>query len=76
MIVYTTVKSTFTHTFGHGGTAYQVEVPAGTRTQRIPGDDEHRWADPSIFPSGTIERHDAEHRGIRVPVDNINQWEA
>lgn len=76
MIVYTTVKEAFTHTFGHGSTAYQVVVPAGARTQRILDDDQHRWVDPSTFPAGSLERHDAEHRGIRVPVRNVDQWEA
>lgn len=71
--VYTTVKETFTHTFGHGGA---VTVPAGARTERIPGDDQHRWVHPSVFPAGSIERHDAEYIGIRVPVTNVNSWEA
>lgn len=74
MIVYTTVKEPFTYTFGHGG---RVTVPAGAPTQSasaIGGD--FRWVDPSIFPAGSIERHDAEHYGIRVPLDNINTWEA
>lgn len=67
------VKQSFTHTFGHGRTAYQVEVPAGARTERIVGDNEHRWVDPSIFPRGSIERHDADHYGIRVPIDNTEE---
>lgn len=72
--VYTTVKETFTHTFGHGGA---VTVPAGARTQSasaLGGD--FRWVDPATFPAGSIERHDADHYGIRVPVANVNQWEA
>lgn len=73
MIVYTTVKDAFTHTFGHGGI---VAVPAGAPTERIPGDDQHRWVHPSVFPAGSIERHDADHYGIRVPVANVNSWEA
>ena len=71
--VYTTVKESFTHTFGHGGT---VTVPAGARTQRIPDEPGFRWVDPRTFPAGTIERHDADHYGIRVPLSNINSWEA
>jgi hypothetical protein len=59
------VKRTFTHTFDR----YTVEVPAGART--VPSDtNTYRWVDPSIFPSGSIERHDADHRGIRVYPDN------
>lgn len=73
MIVYTTVKESFVHTYGHRGT---VTVPAGARTQRIPGDDQNRWVDPATFPEGSIERHDAEYIGIRVPISNINSWEA
>lgn len=72
--IYTTVKDTFTYTFGHGGT---VTVPAGARTQSasaLGGD--FRWVDPATFPAGSIERHDADHYGIRVPLSNINQWEA
>lgn len=74
--VYTTVKETFTHTFGHGGTAYQVTVPAGAYTQAILDEPDFRWVDPRTFPAGSIERHDADHYGIRVPVANVNQWEA
>lgn len=72
--VYTTVKETFTYRYGHGGT---VTVPAGTPTQSasaLGGD--FRWIDPSVFPAGSLERHDAEHYGIRVPLSNVNQWEA
>lgn len=71
--VYTTVKESFTHTFGHGGT---VTVPAGARTQRIPDEPNFRWVDPTTFYPNTIERHDADHYGIRVPLSNINSWEA
>jgi hypothetical protein len=62
------VKQAFTHRYGHGGT---VEVPAGARTTKAFGATSFRWVDPSIFPKGSIERHDAEHYGIRVPLDNI-----
>lgn len=64
------VKAEFTHTYGHGGV---VTVPAGARTERIIGDDEHRWVDPSVFPRGSIERHDAEYIGIRVPTSNTQE---
>jgi hypothetical protein len=64
------VKNTFTHTFGNGLT---VTVPAGARTQRIVGETEHRWVDPSIFPRNSIERWDADHYGIRVPLSNIEE---
>ncbi len=75
MNIYTTVKETFTYTYGHGGA---VRVPAGARTRSASahGDVDFRWVDPSIFPAGSLERHDAEHYGIRVPFSNINQWEA
>jgi hypothetical protein len=62
------VKEAFTHTYGHGGT---VTVPAGARTERA--DRNFRWVDPSIFPKHTIERHDAEYIGIRVPWSNITE---
>lgn len=70
MIIYTTVKEAFTYKFGHGGT---VNVPAGARTQSASahGNVDYRWVDPSTFPAGSIERHDAEHIGIRVPLANI-----
>ena len=74
MPVYTTVKETFTYTYGHRG---KVTVPAGARTQSasaLGGD--FRWVDPATFPAGSIERHDAEHYGIRVPLSNVNAWEA
>lgn len=74
MIVYTTVKQSFTHTYGHGGT---VTVPAGARTQSAEAHGgDFRWVDPATFPKGSIERHDAEYIGIRVPLDNIDSWEA
>lgn len=72
MRVYTTVKETFTYKFSHGGV---VTVPAGARTQSAGGGD-FRWVDPSTFPPGSINRHDAEHYGVLVPISNVNQWEA
>ena len=76
-IIHTTVKETFTHTFGSGATAYQVEVPAGAKTQSASAaGNGFRWVDPTTFPAGSIERHDAEYRGIRVQLSNVNQWEA
>lgn len=72
--VYTTVKEGFTHTFSHGG---QVYVPAGANTQSASAHGEgFRWVDPTTFYPNTIERHDAEHYGIRVPLSNVNHWEA
>ena len=70
--VYTTVKEAFTHTYGHGGS---VTVPAGARTQLSLHGTDHRWVDPAAFPAGSLERHDAEHYGIRVPLSNRDQWE-
>ena len=66
------VKTAFTYTYGHGGT---VDVPAGARTESASahGDADWRWVDPSIFPAGSIARWDAEHYGIRVPLDNITE---
>ena len=72
--VYTTVKEAFTYVFSPGNT---VLVPAGARTQSASAHgDDFRWVDPSTFAEGGIERHDAEHYGIRVPLSNVNQWEA
>lgn len=72
--VYTTVKSAFTHRYGHGGT---VVVPQGARTQSASAHGcSFRWVDPATFPKGSIERHDADHYGIPVPLSNVNQWEA
>ena len=68
------VKNAFTHTYGHGWT---VIVPAGARTQSASAHGgDFRWVDPSTFPAGSIERHDAEYRGIRVYPDNITAEEA
>ncbi len=52
----------FTHTYGYGGT---VNVPAGARVTKSYTPDKY-WVDPSIYPSGSLERHDAEYRGILV----------
>jgi hypothetical protein len=65
------VKRTFVHTFGHGGS---VEVPAGTRLERNHFDGGY-WVDPSSFAPGTIARHDADHYGIRVGVNNAMETE-
>ena len=74
MKVYTTVREAFTHRYGHGGT---VTVPAGARTQSASSAGEgFRWVDPATFPAGSLDRHDAEYYGIRVPLSNIEQWEA
>lgn len=74
MVVYTTVREAFTHRYGHGGT---VTVPAGASTQSaVVHGGAFRWVDPATFPAASIERHDAEHYGIPVPLSNINSWEA
>lgn len=62
-----TVKEPFRYTFSHGG---WVDVPAGARTTPILNDPGERWLDPSIYPAGSLARHDAEHYGVRVPVSN------
>lgn len=62
------VKHTFTHKLSTG---LSVVVPAGARTASASAHGGgFRWVDPSIFPAGSIERHDAEYRGIRVYPDN------
>lgn len=65
------VKNSFTHRYGHGGT---VEVPAGARIERpVSGEPGVFWVDPSLFPKGSLERHDATYYGIRVPRDNVEE---
>ena len=54
----------FTYRFSNGGSGY---VPAGSPVTPITGDTLNFWVDPKIYPAGSIERHDAEHYGIRVP---------
>jgi hypothetical protein len=70
MIYNIRVKEEFTHTYGHGGS---VTVPAGARTTsaNAHGGD-FRWVDPTVFDN-TIERHDADHYGIRVYPDNLTE---
>lgn len=63
------VKETFTYVYGAG---HFVQVPTGTRIEKGPEPRQY-WVDPSIFPKGSIERHDAEHYGIRVPPDNVRE---
>ena len=66
-----TVKNAFRHTYGHGG---WVDVPAGTRTTSASAHGgDFRWVDPSTFPRGSMDRHDADHYGIRVPLDNTKE---
>lgn len=67
-----TVKEPFRYTFSHGG---WVDVPAGAHTQVIENDPGQRWVDPATFPGGSLERHDATHYGVRVPVSNT-AWSA
>lgn len=55
---------TFTYHFSNGAHA---EVPAGARVTPIFQNPNNFWVDPSIYPPGSLERHDAEHYGIRVP---------
>ncbi len=64
------VKDTFTYTFGSGNS---VVVPAGARTTPIIDESDYRWVDPSIYPSGSLERHDAEYRGIRVHISKTEE---
>lgn len=69
MTIY--VKEAFTHTYGHGGS---VDVLAGTPTisaGSLYGN--FRWVDYKAFYPDTIERHDAEHYGIRVYPNNLEE---
>lgn len=66
------VSEAFVHRYGHGGT---VEVPAGARVTPIPDEDRVFWVDPATWKSGSLERWDAEYRGIRVPLDNTKEAE-
>jgi 3D (Asp-Asp-Asp) domain-containing protein len=68
-----TVKKAFTYKFSNGSTA---SVPQGARLTRNPFEADCWWVDPSVFPAGSLERHDADHYGIRVYADNINALEA
>jgi len=61
------VKSAFRHRYGHGG---WVDVPAGARLQRHPFEADTYWVDPSTYPHGSMDRHDADHYGIRVMESN------
>jgi hypothetical protein len=63
------VKRTFRYRFGHGA---EVTVPAGARLERNHWDGGY-WVDPSSFPRDSIERHDADHYGIRVPDTNATE---
>ena len=72
------VKTAFTHKFGSGIT---LDVPAGARLEKIFSETDKDggpvfWVDPTTYPAGSIERHDAEHCGIRVYADNVDQLEA
>jgi hypothetical protein len=60
------VKEDFTCVMGR----YPIHVPAGARTEADPFDKAFRWVAPSTFPRGSLERHDATYRGIRVPLSN------
>ena len=71
MIIYSTVKEAFDHTFTTGVTAH---VPAGARICK--GIDGRLWVDAATWPAGSLERHDADYRGVPVTEDNANKWEA
>lgn len=66
------VKNAFTYNFSNGATA---DVPAGARLQRNPFEQGCWWVDPATYPQGSLERHDADHYGIRVYADNIDALE-
>jgi hypothetical protein len=66
------VREAFTYRFTNGATA---DVPAGARLQRNPFEEGVFWVDPATFPAGSLERHDADHYGIRVRADNIDAEE-
>lgn len=63
------VRRAFTYRFGHGGT---IDVPAGARLLTNHWDGGY-WVDPSTYPAGSIERHDASHYGVRVGIDNAKE---
>lgn len=65
------VREAFTCMMGR----YPINVPEGARTEADPFDKSFRWVDPSIFPRGSLELHDATYRGIRVPLSNIEDIE-
>lgn len=56
----------FPFTFGAACGGYSVEVPAGVLLKPIDGEPGVYWVDEFAWCNG-IERHDAEHYGIRVP---------
>lgn len=45
-----------------------ITIPAGASVQEI---DEGLFVDPTFFPPGSIERHDAIYYGCPVNIDNI-----
>lgn len=65
------VREAFTCMMGR----YPINVPEGARTEADAFDKAFRWVAPSTFPSGSLERHDATYRGIRVPLSNIKDIE-
>jgi hypothetical protein len=65
------VREAFTCMMGR----YPINVPAGSHTEADPSGKSFRWVAPSIFPRGSLERHDATYRGILVPLSNIKDIE-
>lgn len=64
------VKEAFRYTFSHGNWA---DVPAGARVTPVLDEPGTFWVDPTVFPGGSLERHDADHYGIRVPLSNTKE---
>lgn len=64
------VREAFTYRFSNGASA---DIPAGARLQRNPFEPGCYWVDPTTFPARSLERHDADHYGIRVYADNIEE---
>lgn len=64
------VKDAFRYTFSHGG---WVDVPAGAYLQPIENEPNTFWVDPLTFPGASLERHDANYYGVRVPLANTEE---
>lgn len=64
------VKDSFTYRFGTG---LSVEVPAGAYVSPIKDEPGLYWVDPVTYPAGSLERHDATTRGIRVAEENTTR---
>jgi hypothetical protein len=53
----------------------RVVIPQGTSVEKIHGEYGYYFVTPTMFPAGSIERHDADYHGFRVNACDVEGYD-